>query len=70
MYRIMPCMGAHPPGGEEVVTMSLRLREDDVEVDVAPRSAAPAREFGGCGQRDNLPYIPPRIPTRLIERKG
>jgi hypothetical protein len=34
MNRIMPCMGAHPPGGEEVVVMSLRVYASDVEVDV------------------------------------
>ena len=28
MNRLMPCMGAHPPKGKEVVAM------DDVEVDV------------------------------------
>jgi hypothetical protein len=45
MNRIMPCPGAHPPVGEEVVEMSRRLHDDDVEVDVVVErlSTAPAR---------------------------
>lgn len=40
MNRIMSCMGAHPPGREEVVAMSFRARmsfracANDVTVDV------------------------------------
>ncbi len=42
MECTMSCLGAHPAKGEEVVTMSLRLHE--VDVDVARLSAAPAKQ--------------------------